>query len=92
MFVIESDMNYDNVINFIRDNWLYIITFYLCVSAGGYYFMKNYIRDCFIRKVIPFGNSVFKMAVVSIVCGLFTTVVIILGIALTIVEILNKKS
>lgn len=78
--------------HFIVQNISYFLTIYILISLYGYYIMKNYIQNCLKNKVIPFGNSVLKMVFVSIVCGLFTTLVIIIGLIMSIVDFFTKKN
>lgn len=61
------------------------------MSFYGYYLMRKYVHECAVNNVIPFNNSVIKMAATSIICGFFTTLIIILGILMSIAEFFRKK-
>lgn len=78
--------------SFLTDNVYYFLTFYIIVSFYGYTVMKRYVHECLINKVVPFNNNIIKMATVSVICGLFTTLVIIIGILMSIAEFFRKKN
>jgi hypothetical protein len=84
-------MIWQETLNFLQNNWKYLFGFYIILSIGGYFFMRTYVRQCLVNRITPFNNSVVKMFFVSIVCGLVTTFVIIIGILLTIADFFKRN-
>ena len=76
---------------FIYNNFYYFLGYYIIMSFYGYHIMREYIKECHHNNVIPFNNSILKMTVASLICGFFTTLVIIVGIVMSIVDFFSKK-
>jgi len=69
----------------------YFIVYYIIHSMAGLYFMQDYIRKCKEGNFVPFNNSVFKGIFMLIFCGLFTKIILFIGIIATIFDIFRKK-
>jgi hypothetical protein len=80
---------FENVPNEILKT--YFIAYYIMHSIVGLYFMQDYIRKCKEGNIVPFNNSLFKGFFMLIFCGLFTKIILFIGIIATIFDIFRKK-
>lgn len=70
----------------------YLIVYYLLYSAGGLYFMIDYIRRCNQNQILPFNNSIWKGFWMLSVCGLFTQIALVIGTISAFIDIFRKKN
>ena len=52
---------------------------YLIISGYGLYEMRKYSTACSQAGVTAFGNSVWKVTLACLACGLFTTIVLVMA-------------
>jgi hypothetical protein len=74
-----------------EDIIFYSILFYLILSVYGFYEIRKYVLKCKDYKIDAFDNSVLKAVFMCLVCGIFTTLVLILGTIQIIYEEFKKE-
>jgi hypothetical protein len=74
-----------------EDIIFYSILFYLILSVYGFYEIRKYVLKCKHYKIVAFDNSVLKAVFICLVCGIFSTIVLIIGVIQLIYEEFKKQ-
>jgi len=65
----------------LSEHFWIILVAYLLLSLYGLKCIRDYTMKCLQSGFVPFNNSVLKLFVFSIICGFFTTSILIFTIA-----------
>lgn len=60
--------------------WPIFTVAYLVFSGYGFFLIRDYSIRCVQSGCVPFGGSILKIFVYSILCGVFTTLVLLFTI------------
>jgi hypothetical protein len=77
--------------NISKETLTYCFIYYILYSFIGAYYMITYVRECKAANYPIFNNSIPKGFFMLIVCGLFTKIVLFIGIISTFIDIFKKK-
>jgi hypothetical protein len=66
-----------------------ILVGYLIYSVIGFFFMRDYSLACHEAGIFPYGGSIPKYIGYSLLCGVFTTTIILIAAVVTICSIIK---